>query len=288
MIAENSKKGGIAMKRVELLVSTLLLCVLFVGSAAFAEELTGEEILARAKFGGELKSEGSLIITFRSESKTTDGTTTADSFVGFSKRTEEGTEFLLLYFLDVGYNSGSILLMETPEQETTRQWYYSPEWDLLRELDVETQGQSFGGSTFSFQDLGGYDLEGYYTAEVIGNERLVVGEAERMAYVLPLSAKPQEELDFPTAKMWIDKETFFVLRVQKINPGEEVEQTVYEVLALGEFDGAATVDHWLEYAGNGSPRTIIILERRRPEDEFLDEVFDSENLVLFDPAEYGF
>lgn len=276
------------MKRVELLVTTLLLCMLLVGSAAFAEELTGEEILTRAKFGGELRSEGSLITTFRLESNTTDGITTADSFVGFSKRTKEGTEFLLLYFLDVGYNSGSILLMETPEQGTTRQWYYSPEWDLLRELDVETQSKSFAGSTLSFQNLGGYDLVGHYTAKVTGNERLIVGETERMAYVLALSARPQEELDFPTAKMWVDKETFFVLRMRNINSAGEVGQTV-EVLALGEFEGAVTVNQLLNSdCLDGSSTTITFLERRQPEDEFPDDFFSSENLALFNPAEYGF
>ncbi len=276
------------MKRVELLITTLLLCVLLVGSAAFAEELTGEEILARAKFGGELRSKGSLITTFRLESSTTDGITTADSFVGFSKRTKEGTEFLLLYFLDVGYNSGSILLMETPEQGTTRQWYYSPEWDLLRELDVETQSKSFAGSTLSFQNLGGYDLVGHYTAKVTGNERLIVGETERMAYVLSLAARPQEELDFPTANMWVDKETFFVLRMRNINSAGEVGQTV-EVLALGEFEGAVTVDQLINSdCVNGSSTTITFLERRQPEDEFPDDFFSLENLALFNPAEYGF
>lgn len=276
------------MKRVELLVTTLLLCMLLVGSAAFAEELTGEEILARAKFGGELRSEGSLITTFRLESNTTDGITTANSFVGFSKRTKEGTEFLLLYFLDVGYNSGSILLMETPEQGTTRQWYYSPEWDLLRELDVETQSKSFAGSTLSFQNLGGYDLVGHYTAKVTGNERLIVGETERMAYVLSLAARPQEELDFPTANMWVDKETFFVLRMRNINSAGEVGQTV-EVLALGEFEGAVTVNQLLNSdCLDGSSTTITFLERRQPEDEFPDDFFSSENLALFNPAEYGF
>ncbi len=276
------------MKRLESLISSLLLCVLLVGSTGFAEELTGEEILARAKFGGELRSEGSLITTFRLESKTADGTTTANSFVGFSKRTKEGTEFLLLYFLDVGYNSGSILLMETPEHGTTRQWYYSPEWDLLRELDVQAQGQSFAGSTLSFQNLGGYDLESHYTAEVIANEQLLVGEAERMAHVLALSARPEEELDFPTAKMWVDKETFFVLRMRNINPAGEVGQTV-EVLALGELEGAVTVDQLLNSdCVNGSSTTITFLERRQPEDEFPDDFFSLENLALFDPAKYGF
>jgi hypothetical protein len=262
--------------------------MLLVGSAAFAEELTGEEILTRAKFGGELRSEGSLITTFRLESNTTDGITTADSFVGFSKRTKEGTEFLLLYFLDVGYNSGSILLMETPEQGTTRQWYYSPEWDLLRELDVETQSKSFAGSTLSFQNLGGYDLVGHYTAKVTGNERLIVGETERMAYVLSLAARPQEELDFPTANMWVDKETFFVLRMRNINSAGEVGQTV-EVLALGEFEGAVTVNQLLNSdCLDGSSTTITFLERRQPEDEFPDDFFSSENLTLFNHAEYGF
>lgn len=276
------------MKRVELPITALLLCMLLVGSAAFAEELSGEEILTRAKFGGELRSEGSLITTFHLESNTADGITTADSFVGFSKRTKEGTEFLLLYFLDVGYNSGSILLMETPEQGTTRQWYYSPEWDLLRELDVETQSSSFAGSTLSFRNLGGYDLEGHYTAKVTGNERLVVGETERMAYVLSLAAKPQEELDLPTAKMWVDKETFFVLRMWNINSAGEVGQTV-EVVALGEFEGAVTVDQLINSdCVNGSSTTITFLERRQPEDEFPDDFFSSENLALFNPAEYGF
>ncbi len=276
------------MKRLESLISSLLLCVLLVGSTAFAEELAGEEILARAKFGGELRSEGSLITTFRLESKTADGTTTANSFVGFSKRTKEGTESLLLYFLDVGYNSGSILLMETPEQGTTRQWYYSPEWDLLRELDVQAQGQSFAGSTLSFQNLGGYDLESHYTAEVIANEQLLVGEAERMAHVLALSARPEKKLDFPTAKMWVDKETFFVLRMRNINSAGDVGQTV-EVLALGELEGAVTVDQLINSdCVNGSSTTITFLERRQPEDEFPDDFFSSENLALFDPAEHGF
>jgi len=262
--------------------------VLLVGSGVLAEELSSEEILARAKFGGELKSEGSLITTFRLESKTAEGTTTANSFVGFSKGTKEGTEFLLLYFLDVGYNSGSILLMETSEEGTTRQWYYSPEWDLLRELDVQAQGQSFAGSTLSFQNLGGYDLQGHYTAEVMGNEQLLVGETERMAYVLSLSARTEEELDFPTAKMWVDKETFFVLHMRNINPAGEVGQTV-EVLALGEFEGAVTVDQLLNSdCVNGSSTTITFVERRRPEDEFPDDFFDSESLTLFDPAQYGF
>jgi hypothetical protein len=276
------------MRKIAILISAVLMCSLLAVSAMGNQELKADEILARARFGGELKGEGSLITSLRFDiEEVNTEITISNSFVAFSKRTEEGTEFLLFYFLDAGYNTGSILLMKT-EQEETRQWYYSPEWELLRELDVQAQEQGLAGSNISFQNLGGYEFEDSYTAELTGDDSITIGEAVRPVYVLSLTAKPETETDFPTATMWVDKEDFFVLRMENANPAGNTVQLV-EVLALAEFGGKTTVDQLINKdLLEEKSTTITFLERKQPDEEFPESLFDPENLPSFDPAMYGY
>ena len=166
-------------------------------------------------------------------------------------------------------------------------WLYLPALGMAKELVAEQQEQSFAGSTFSYQDVGSRDMEDKYDAELIGEETLVVGDESRLVYILALTAKPDAEIDYPTAKMWVDKEGFFMLRTENYNAEGNLEWMM-KVTKLGEFEGKVTADQMI--ASNvldESSTTITFLERVRPEEELSDSAFDPENLASFDPAIYG-
>jgi hypothetical protein len=252
------------------------------------EELSGSEILTRVDQEAQFLGEGSMITTLQFENEYSDGTTSANRFASLSKQVEGGAKYSLIYFVEPEDVEGTIFLSVQPDpDEDSRMWLYLPALGMAKELVAEQQEQSFAGSTFSYQDVGSRDMEDKYDAELIGEETLVVGDESRLVYVLALTAKPDTDTDYPTAKMWVDKEGFFMLRTENYNAEGNLERMM-EVTKLGEFDGKVTADQMI--ASNvldGSSTTITFLERVRPEEELSDSAFDPENLASFDPTIYG-
>ena len=277
------------MKNEKLLLVALLTLALLCGVVTvIGEELSGNEILTRVDQEAQFLSKGSMITTLRFENAYSDGTTSANRFASLSKQVEEGAEYSLIYFVGPEDVEGTIFLSVKPgPDEDSRMWLYLPALGMAKELVAEQQEQSFAGSTFSYQDVGSRDMEDKYDAELIGEETLVVGDESRLVYVLALTAKPDAEIDYPTAKMWVDKEGFLMLRTENYNAEGNLEWMM-EVTKLGEFEGKVTADQMI--ASNvldESSTTITFLERVRPEEELPDSVFGSENLASFDPAIYG-
>ncbi len=277
------------MKNKKLLSGALLtLALLWSVVAVMGEELSGNEILTRVDQEAQFLSEGSMITTLQFENEYGDGTTSAKRFVSLSKQMEGGAEYSLIYFVRPEDEEGTIFLSVKPgPDEDSRMWLYLPALGMSKELVAEEQEQSFAGSTFSFQDVGSRDMEDKYDAELIGEETLVVGDESRLVYILALTAKPDADTDYPTAKMWIDKEGFLMLRTENYNVEGNLEWMM-EVTKLGEFEGKVTADQMI--ASNvldESSTTITFLERVRPEEELSDSAFDPENLTSFDPAIYG-
>jgi hypothetical protein len=277
------------MKNKKLLLVALLTLTLLCGVVAVVgEELSGNEILTRVDQEAQFLSEGSMITTLQFEIEHGDGTTSAKCFGSLSKQVKGGAEYSLIYFVSPEDEEGTIFLSVKPDpDEDSRMWLYLPALGMVKELVAEQQEQSFAGSTFSYQDVGSRDMKDEYDAELIGEETLVVGDESRLVYVLALTARPDAEVDYPTAKMWIDKEGFFMLRTENYNAAGNLEWMM-EVTKLGEFEGKVTADQMI--ASNvldESSTTITFLTRVRPEGELSDSVFDSENLASFDPAIYG-
>jgi len=277
------------MKNKKLLsVALLTLALLWSVVAVMGEELSGNEILTRVDQEAQFLSEGSMITTLQFENEYGDGTTSANRFASLSKQMEEGAKYSLIYFVEPEDDKGTIFLSVKPgPDEDSRMWLYLPALGMSKELVAEEQEQSFAGSTFSFQDVGSRDMEDKYDAELIGEETLVLGDESRFVYILALTAKPDADTDYPTAKMWIDKEGFLMLRTENYNAEGNLEWMM-EVTKLGEFEGKVTADQMI--ASNvldESSTTITFLERVRPEEELSDFAFDPENLTSFDPAIYG-
>jgi hypothetical protein len=271
-----------------LLVALLALALLYGAVTVVGEELNGNEILTCVDQEAQFLSEGSMITTLQFENEYSDGTTSANRFASLSKQVEGGAKYSLIYFVEPEDVEGTIFLSVQPDpDEDSRMWLYLPALGMVKELVAEQQEQSFAGSTFSYQDVGSRDMEDKYDAELIGEETLVVGDESRLVYVLALTAKPDTDTDYPTAKMWVDKEGFFMLRTENYNAEGNLERMM-EVTKLGEFEGKVTADQMI--ASNvldGSSTTITFLERVRPEEELSDSAFDPENLASFDPTIYG-
>lgn len=277
------------MKNKKLLLIALLALTLLCGVVTVVgEELSGNEILTRVDQEVQFLSEGSMITTLQFENGYSDGTTSANRFASLSKQVEGGAEYSLIYFVGPEDVVGTIFLSVQPDpDEDSRMWLYLPALGMSKELVAEQQEQSFAGSTFSYQDVGSRDMKDEYNAELIGEETLVVGDESRLVYVLALTAKPEADTDYPTGKLWIDKEGFLMLRTENYNAEGNLEWMM-EVTKLGEFEGKVTADRMVASdVLDESSTTITFLERVRPEEELPDYVFDSENLASFDPAIYG-
>ncbi|HCP32121.1 TPA: hypothetical protein DIT45_02595 [Candidatus Acetothermia bacterium] len=266
--------------------------IALIGAIGYAQtDLSGNEILARVDEQSQFLSKGSMIITLQFDNQYADGTTSENRFAGLSKQVEGGEEYSLIYFVEPEDVSGTLFLsVKVSEGEGARTWLYLPwseEQGILKELVAEKQKQSFAGSTFSYQDVGSREIVDKYDAELIGEDTLTVDGEEHVAYVLALTAKPDADTDYPGGKMWVDENTWLMLKNEDYNETGNLEKTM-EVLKLGEFEGNATADQIIaKDVLEGSSTTITFWERRRPDEEISDDTFDAENLDSFDPTVYG-
>ena len=262
-----------------------LIALLLIGGAALAQNLTADDILDRMETEGDVLAEGSMIVQMRFDNVYSDGTTASNTFAGLSK-----PNMSLMVFLEPEDVQGTIFLTLDPEAEDadTRLWLYLPLLGIPKELvSEEARGGSFAGSSISYEDIGSDDQREDYDAVLIGEEVVTVGNEDRTAYVLESTAKPDAEEDVVRTVLWVDKESFVMLKMEAYNDLGNLERTL-NVIELGEFEGHLVVDgmHARDVLEE-SETTITFLERRRPDGEIPDEVFDPENLVSFDPAAWG-
>lgn len=268
----------------------LLLGALLIGTVgALAGDLSGNEILARVDQQAQFLSEGSMIVFLQFDNQYADGTTAANRFASLSKKVSVGSESSLIYFLEPGDVQGTIFLSLKPDpNEDARMWLYLPALGMAKELVAEQQKQSFAGSTFSYKDVGSREMGDKYDAQLSGEDTVTIDGEDHSVYVLALTAKPDSDADYPTGKMWVDKEGFIMLKSEDYNESGNLERSV-EVAKLGGFEGEVTADQMVSTnVLGGSSTTITFLERKRPEGEFFEDLFDPENLASFDPDEYGF
>lgn len=262
-----------------------LIALLLIGGAALAQNLTADDILDRMETEGDVLAEGSMIVQMRFDNVYSDGTTASNTFAGLSK-----PNMSLMVFLEPEDVQGTIFLTLDPEAEDadTRLWLYLPLLGIPKELvSEEARGGSFAGSSISYEDIGSDNQREDYDAVLIGEEVVTVGNEDRTAYVLESTAKPDADEDVVRTVLWVDKESFVMLKMEAYNDLGSLEQTL-NVIELGEFEGHLVVDgmHARDVLEE-SETTITFLERRRPAGEIPDEVFDPETLASFDPAAWG-
>jgi hypothetical protein len=170
-------------------------------------------------------------------------------------------------------------------------WLYLPALGVVKELVSESEKeQSFAGTNLTYEQIGGgFEFSGDYDANRLSDEMITVPiegvEEVRPVYVLELTATPGAEVDYPTGKLWVDKEELLPLRTELRNGAGELEELM-EILALGYFEEDLIPERiQTQNPLDGSATTISVLEQYRQ--ELPDTLFMSENLPSFDPGAYG-
>ena len=285
-----------------LLAASLLALVL--GGLVLAADLTGDEILGRMEdsFSSSGDSSGNgIILTLSLHNEFANGITSGSDFAVFGRTVidrnkgedADETTYALMVFL-TGDDEGSIFLTMNSEDESekTRMWLYLPALGMTKELvSEEEQEMSFAGSTMTYGDIGGTtSFADNYVAELGSEETLTIGDMKRDVWVLHLSkrADAKDDIDYPAMTLWVDKEEYIALRMQGFNEQEKMEMEM-EGLALGEFEGALTIDQLVSrnvFEGNSSKVTFH--DRKRPDGELPLSIFNPDMLKSFDPSEYGF
>ena len=257
--------------------------VLFAGLAAAA--LTADEILDRMEVEGDKLAEGSMVGTMRFDTTHRDGTTTGNLFGMLSK-----PNYALIYFIEPADVAGTIFLThEIDDGSNSRLWLFLPLLGIPKEMvSDEERGGSFAGSSMSYDDLGGESDRDDFVATVLSEEeKLVIGEETRTAYVIESIAKEGVDTETPRSIVWVDTDAFLMLKAESYNDLDNLSTTI-EVVSLTEFDGMLTFSEMLSTDVLEESSTLIaVVERHRPDAELPDELFDPENLAGFDPAAWG-
>jgi len=261
--------------------------IVAISLGAMAAGLTGDEILQKVDDEAASLAEGSLISVVQFDNVYADGTSASNVFAGIGKKNEGQPEESLIYFKQPEDVAGTIFLSVKPVGEDARMWLYLPALGMAKELVADQQKQSFAGSTFSYKDMGNRSYADKYSAKLVGEETLTIGDEQRACYVLAFTARPGADADYPTGKAWVDKESFLMLKSEDYNESGNLERTM-DVLSLTTFDGQLLAGKMLATnALDNSSTTITFVKRQRPESEIPESVFNPENLATFDPAAYG-
>jgi len=279
------------MKKSTLLaLVTVALGVVALGGVIYAADLAGDQILDKMIDHQDEIMGGSLIMTMKLENVYSDGTSGEFVFAALAKRSTDPSvpDMALMYYKEPEDVAGTIFLAVTPEEGDSRMWLYLPALGAVKELVAEEQEQSFAGSTFSYKDIGSQSsTQDDYDAELVGEEAVTVDGESYDCYVLTLTAKPDADVDYPTQKLWVSKDFWTSLKGESYDEDGRLAITM-EVVRLGEFEGNVIPDEMFsKNVIDGNSTRIIFLERKRPEGELADSVFDPENIPSFDPSDYG-
>lgn len=265
------------------------------GSAALAQALSGDEILLEVAERGVFSSEGSVVSRIGFDLVFKDGSTAGREFAFFGRSEPGDDELLLIYFLQPPLECGTIFLSRDSADPGagTSLWLFLSGLGQVKELVSEAdRNASFAGSNFENDQLGGgFDLHEDYVGTLTSEEALEVdwmGASQgRTAFRVTLEERPEADVDFPTGVVWVDRETFVVLKAEFDNASGVTEQvfTPADFVAFEDdiVPNVVVVANVLE----GSETTVRTLERFRPENGFSEDVFAPENLKTFDPGAFG-
>ncbi len=259
-------------------------------------EPTGDEILERAAEEGGFNTQGSQLSRTTFDLVFSDGSTGNREFGFFSKAEQDGVDKSLIYFLRPEAECGTMFLTHDPDAagEDSQLWLFLSALGDVKELvSQEERDASFAGSNLERDEIGGggQDFNDDYVGTLEGTETVEVswrGEStEREAYRVTLEAREDADVDFPTGTVWIDTDEFVTFRAEFNNANEALERTL-TLDQFVEFDGDIVPNRIVvENILDESKTTVTTEERRRPEGEFPDGMFDPENLPDFNPEEFG-
>jgi outer membrane lipoprotein-sorting protein len=184
------------MKRINLLMIAVLVCLLVYGASSAA--LTGDEILAKvdAVFEAQSSKMDTTMTTLGAK-----GAEKSSQMVVYIKKDDQGKNRTLIRYLSPAADKGvGFLSLGSVDQI----WMYLPKVEKLVRIAGSMIKQSMMNSDFSYEDLmDRSDFCDYYSAQLLGNETL----DDENCYVLELKAK-KGSAHYRLVKLWVRVENF--------------------------------------------------------------------------------
>ena len=124
----------------------------------------------------------------------------------------------------------TFLVWKKPGKDDDR-WLYLPALDLVKRVSSADKRSSFVGSNFFYEDVSGRHVEA-------DDHKLL--EANKTYYIIESTPKDKASVEFASSKMWINRDSSVVVKVEYRYEKGEVYRT-YEALAVEKVQGYPTV-----------------------------------------------
>ena len=174
----------------------ITLLLIFFSSTAYAESLSGVEILERIDKNYDAKSRistATMVIKGRRGSRTIT-----------SKSWAQGTDKAFTKYLSPPREKDTKMLKLGDEL-----WIWSPSADRTIKIAGHMLRQSLMGSDVSYEDfMEDPQLKNSYDVVVTGEDKV----SDRDCYVLQLTAKKDVSVSYHKRKIWVDKERYLPLQ----------------------------------------------------------------------------
>lgn len=158
---------------------------------------------------------------------------------GAPKTAPDGDRLLIRFAYPNDIKGTSFLVWKHPNSEDER-FLYLPSLGRVRRIAGSEAQESFVGSDFSYEDIGGRDLEDFTYALLDDNAAWASPDGtSRPAYRLE-SRRKDRSAEFPRVVSLVLKESFLVVGADVHNRRDE-KQKVYSVSRLQQVQGIWTV-----------------------------------------------
>jgi outer membrane lipoprotein-sorting protein len=169
--------------------------LLAVTSPALAADPTGPEILTKIDHGlncfKDAQFDAKLLV------RESDGKAREYAFTTFQKGDKR-----LVRFNAPGDVKGMGVLIEN----ATTMYVFLPGFQRVRRMGGHVKNQTFMGSDFNSQEMSDTSFAPTYDAKVVGQEE--------KSWIVELTQKPGQDLEFPKLKMWVDKSNFTLSKIE--------------------------------------------------------------------------
>jgi outer membrane lipoprotein-sorting protein len=169
--------------------------LLLIATPALAADLTGPEILAKMDHALNCFKDG----TFEAKLlvKQPDGQAREYGFTTYQKGDKR-----LVRFNSPGDVKGMGVLIEN----ATTMYVFLPGFQRVRRMGGHVKNQTFMGSDFASDEMAATSFAPTYDAKLVGQDD--------KSWIVELTQKPGQDLEFPKLKVWADKTMFQPTRIE--------------------------------------------------------------------------
>ena len=234
--------------------------LLAVASPAFAADPTGPELLAKIDHALNCFKDGTF------EAKLLVKEASGAREYGFT--TYQKGEKRMVRFNSPGDVKGMGVLIENP----TTMYVFLPGFQRVRRMGGHVKNQTFMGSDFASDEMSATSFAPTYDAKLLGQEGTT--------WIVELTAKPGQDLEFPKLKMWVDKSNFTLTKIEDYDKdGKKLktqQRTDYKKDSPEHWQPMHIVmtDH-----RRGDHQSEIVFTETRIDTGIADDVFSVRSLV---------